>query len=121
MDRHDPADPSSLGRRGHDAVEFRIAAGERRRVRRQRVPHPQRRYRRALAGLQPGQCLPDLPGQMPDRTLQPLALQMGHVMVQLGSQRLQRAAPRPADHDLPYQVTGQRHRERRSRHPQNIR
>jgi hypothetical protein len=121
VDRHHPAAPSSVGHRGHDAVQFRVPAGERRRVRGQRVPHPQRSHRRRLAGLQPGQCLPDLPGQMPDCALQPLGLQMGHVMVQLGSQRLQRPAPRPADHDLLHQVTGQRHRERRSRHSQNIR
>ena len=45
---------------------------------------------------------------------------MGHVIIQLGSQRRQRAAARPADQDLPQQVGGQLLRQHRASDPEQV-
>jgi hypothetical protein len=47
-----------------------------------------------------------------------LAVRVRHVMVQLGRQREQRAAPRSPHHDLPQQVTGQLPRDYDAGYPQ---
>ena len=41
VDRHHAAGPGGISHRGGDAAQFVVPAGERRRVRRQRVPHRQ--------------------------------------------------------------------------------
>ena len=53
VDRHYPAGPGSVRHRSGDAVQFAVPAGERRRVRRQRVPHCQCRRRRSRHHCQP--------------------------------------------------------------------
>ncbi len=57
---------------------------------------------------------------MSDHAFKPLALQMSHVVVQLGGQRLQRPTTRSADHDLPHEIFGQPIGKRRSREPQDF-
>jgi hypothetical protein len=63
------------------------------------------RYHRRAA--RPGQRR-HLIGQLGQRSFDALALQAGHIMIQLGRQRRQRPAAGPTEHDLLYQVTGQR-------------
>ena len=45
--------------------------------------------------------MPDIRGQVAERDFNPLALQVGHVIIQLGCQREQGAAAGTAVHDLP--------------------
>jgi hypothetical protein len=68
----------------------------------------------ARAGNGPGRRSALLSGYTPhlrqlgQRSFDALALQLGHVMIQLVRQRRQRPATRPAPHDLPHQVISQR-------------
>jgi hypothetical protein len=72
---------------------------------------------RRVGAAQPGQRLPDLVGELAEHVFDPLALQVGHVIVQLGRQRKQRPAAGPARDDLPQQVTCHFLRHQRARHP----
>ncbi len=65
-----------------------------------------RRRGHGPGGIQPGQPVQDVA----EHAFQPLALQMGHVVVELGSQREQRPAPGAAGKDLAQQPAGQRAR-----------
>jgi hypothetical protein len=69
----------------------------------------------------PGQHVPDLAGQAVDLVLDPLALQMGLILVQLIGQRRQRPATRSAKHNLTDQMTGQPVCQHTGRQPQDIR
>ena len=60
------------------------------------------------------------PAGLPDHAFESLALQMGHVVVQLGSQRKQRPTGGPADHDLPQQESGQFFCRRRAQYLQHV-
>ena len=93
-----------------------VPAGEPRHRRRQLGQRG--RSRRSGTGVaEPGQDREDFA----EHARQLLTLQVGHVIVQLGSQRKQRAAARPADHDLAQQVRRQLLRQHRAGHPQHLR
>ena len=62
-----------------------------------------------------------LVGKLAKHSFESAALKVGHVVVQLVRQRLQRPAAGPAGHDFPQQVTGQLLRHHRTRHPQQLR
>ena len=71
VDRHEAASADRASHRGGDAVQFAVPARERRRVRRQRVPHRQRaRPRDGSQGVEQlklkigvgGECPDDQPG-----------------------------------------------------------
>ena len=53
-----------------------------------------RRHSGVVGALQPGQRVPDLSSKLAQPALNLLALQMGHIIVELGSQREQRPAGR---------------------------
>ena len=63
-----------------------------------------RQRRRGRHGVHPAEHIPDTLGQLTEHQLQPLALKMRRIMIQLSRQRPQRAAAHAADHDLPDQV-----------------
>jgi hypothetical protein len=60
-----------------------------------------------VAIVQPGKGFPSFAGQLSEHVLESLALQMGHVVIQLSSQRLQRVAPGTTDYDFADQVASQ--------------
>jgi hypothetical protein len=55
-----------------------------------------------VAITQPGKHFPGFSGQLSKHFLESLALQMGHVVVQLSCQRLQRVTLGTTDYDFPY-------------------
>ena len=111
--RHHPRPGiAAAGQPGIQLGQQLLPPGQEHRPRRQ--PHRLPRHLRAAA--RSGQCRhhPDYLGEHP---LQPLTLQVGHVMVQLVRQRRQRAALGAAGRDLVHQVTGQRLGQQPARHP----
>jgi hypothetical protein len=52
--------------------------------------------------IQPGKHFPGLSGKLSEHFLESLALQMGHIVVQLRGQRLQRVTLGTTGYDFPY-------------------
>jgi hypothetical protein len=80
-------------------------------------PHRLAQYHRRA--VRPGQRR-HLIGQLGKRSFDALALQVGHVMIQLVRKRCQWPATRPAPHDLPHEVISQHLSQHAARNSQQL-